>query len=136
MLHEVVCTPCSPTSTERYAMAKKIMVVDDDPLIVRYLENVFNDNGYETCSATDGLKAYDMLVEEKPDLITLDLDMPEESGPRFYRKMSKNEAFKNIPIIVISGIAGRELAIKNAIVALSKPFDPEQLVGIVKNTIG
>jgi len=117
-------------------MAKKVMVVDDDPVIVRYLVNILNDNGYETCSAGSGIKAYEVLKKEKPDLITLDIEMPEEWGPKFYRRVTKSKEFKNIPVIVISGVPSRHLAINKAIVSLSKPFDPEQLVGIIKNTIG
>jgi DNA-binding NtrC family response regulator len=117
-------------------MPKKILVIDDDPIISRYLENIFNDNGYATCSAANGIEAYDVLQKEHPDLITLDLEMPEEAGSRFYRKLTKNKDFKNIPVIVISGVPSRHLAIKNAIESISKPFDPEKLIGIVKNTIG
>ena len=51
-------------------MVKKILVVDDDPVIVKYLTTLFADNGYETCSASDGVKAFEMLKSEKPDLIT------------------------------------------------------------------
>ena len=116
-------------------MAKKIMIIDDDPVIVKYLQTLFEDNGYETCTATDGRQAYDVLQKEKPDLITLDLEMPEEWGPRFYRRMTKDKAFKDIPIIVISGLAGRH-AIKDALAFLNKPFDPDKLLGIVKGAIG
>ncbi len=56
-------------------MAKKIMVVDDDPVIVKYIVALLRDNGYGTCAAADGLEAYEMIKSEKPDLITLDLEM-------------------------------------------------------------
>lgn len=116
-------------------MTKKILVVDDDPIIVKYLVNLFNDNGYDTCTAASGVKGLEVLKKEKPDLITLDLDMPEEWGPRFYRKLTKLEEFKEIPVIVITGLAGRH-AIRKAVAYVSKPFDPEKLIGIVKSTIG
>ena len=77
-----------------------------------------------------------MLKEENPDLITLDLEMPKEWGPKFFRRLSKQEAYKDIPVIVISGLASRHLSIDKAITWLTKPFDPEKLIGIVKNTIG
>ena len=116
-------------------MAKKILVVDDDPVIVKYLTTLFTDNGYETCSASDGVKAFEALKSEKPDLITLDLQMPEEWGSKFYRRLTKDKAFKDIPVIIISGIAGQHAA-KKAVAYLSKPFDPDKLLGIVKSTIG
>lgn len=116
-------------------MAKKILVVDDDPVIVKYLVTLFSDNGYETCTASDGVAALEILKKESPDLITLDLQMPEEWGSRFYRRLTKEKDFKDTPVIIISGIAGQHAA-KNAVAYLSKPFDPDKLLGIVKSTIG
>ena len=114
-------------------MAKKILVIDDDPVIVKYLVTLFSDNGYEAVSATDGAEGFEMLEKEKPDLITLDLQMPDEWGPRFYRKLSKSE-FKDVPVIVVSGLSGQH-AIRKAAAYVSKPFDPDKLLGIVKKTI-
>jgi CheY-like chemotaxis protein len=116
-------------------MAKKILVIDDDPTTVKYLVTLFKNNGYETCSASDGAEGFDILKKEKPDLITLDLQMEEEWGPRFYRRLSKDKEVKDTPVIVISGMAGRH-AIKKAVAYLSKPFDKEKLLGIIKSTIG
>ncbi len=117
-------------------MSKKILIIDDDPAIVKYLERLFSDNGYETISANDGLEADEIVKEAKPDLITLDLDMPKEWGPRFYRKLSKQEGLKDTPVIVVSGLAGREHSIKKAVAYFTKPFDEKKLVETVKNTIG
>lgn len=116
-------------------MAKKILIIDDDPIIVKYLQAVFSDNGYETCSASSGMEGMEVVRTEKPDLITLDIQMPGEWGPRFYRKLRQDKDLKDIPVIVISGIDG-DHAIKNAVAFVSKPFDPEKIIGIVKNTIG
>ncbi len=116
-------------------MAKKIMIVEDDDITIKYLENLFKDNGYETCVAKDGNEALELLKKEKPDLITLDIQMPNEWGPRFYRKMSKDKELKKTPIIVISGIDG-DHAVKDAVAFIRKPFDPDKLLGIVKSTIG
>ncbi|MCA1943709.1 MAG: response regulator [Desulfovibrio sp.] len=117
-------------------MPKKIMVVDDDPAIVEFLTSLFKDHGYETCSASDGSLALEVLEREKPDLITLDLEMPEEWGPRFYRKFTQKPEFKELPVIVISGLSGIHLAIRKAVATVNKPFDPKQVIEIVKNTIG
>ena len=116
-------------------MAKKILIIDDDPIIVKYLQAVFSDNGYETCSASNSSEGLEVVQKEKPDLITLDLQMPNEWGPRFYRKLRKIKGLKDIPVIVVTGIDG-DHAIKDAVAFVKKPFDPEKLVGIVKNTIG
>jgi|UniRef100_A0A7C4MMF1 CheY-like chemotaxis protein len=116
-------------------MPKKIMVIDDDPIIVSYLETLFQDNGYETCTASDGLQAMDVVQRERPDLITLDLEMPNEWGSRFYRKLSKDQELRKIPIIVITGLAGQH-AVKDAVAYIHKPFDRDKLLGIVKQAIG
>lgn len=117
-------------------MAKKIMVVDDDKNIVEYLVTIFKDNGYETCEAYDGDAALEMLDSQKPDLVTLDLEMPKEWGPRFYRKMTQRPEFKDTPVIVISGLSGIHMAIKKAVATINKPFDPDEVIAIVKDSIG
>ena len=117
-------------------MAKKIMIIDDDPNIVSYLTDLFGDNGYDTCSAPDGSEAMDILKMEKPDLITLDLEMPEEWGPRFYRKLMKEKELNKTPVIVISGLTGSQYAIQKAVASITKPFDRAELLKIVKDTIG
>jgi CheY-like chemotaxis protein len=116
-------------------MPKKILIIDDDPIVVKYLQAVFSDNGYETCTANSSTEGLEVVQKEKPDLITLDLQMPDEWGPRFYRKLRKDKALRDIPVIVVSGIDG-DHAIQSAVAFVKKPFDPEKLVGIVKNTIG
>jgi CheY-like chemotaxis protein len=117
-------------------MSKKILIIDDDPIVVRYLETLFQGKGYETIIAGDGIEAYEKVKAEKPDLITLDLQMPEEWGNRFYRRLSKEKAFADIPVIVISGLAGRHLAIRKVVANFEKPFDPEKLMTVVQDTIG
>ena len=116
-------------------MAKTILIIDDDPVVVKYLENLFQDNGYETFQAADGAEGAAMLVKVKPDLITLDLQMPEQWGPRFYRRMAKDKAYKDIPVIVISGLTGSRYSIPKAVAHLSKPFDPDELLELVRKYI-
>ncbi len=108
-------------------MSKKIMIVDDDPAITKYLETLFTDNGYDTCVAIDGKKALDVYKAENPDLITLDLEMPEEWGPRFFRKVSKSKAF-NTPVIVVSGLSSTQYSIPKAAAFFGKPFDAQKLL--------
>jgi CheY-like chemotaxis protein len=117
-------------------MAKKIMVVDDDADIVEYLVSIFTERGYATCSAPDGESAMAVMERERPDLLTLDLEMPEEWGPRFYRKFSQRPEFKDLPVVVISGLAGIHLAIRKAVATVSKPFDPAMVLDVVERAIG
>lgn len=117
-------------------MAKKILIIDDDPVIVQYLQNFLGDHGYETITAAGGIAGAETVKHAKPDMITLDLQMPDEWGPRFYRKLVKNKDYKNIPVLVISGLASIQYAIPKAVGHLNKPFDPNELLRIVRETIG
>jgi len=114
---------------------KKILVIDDDPAIVAYLTSLFSDNGYEVVDAADAKEGLEAARAHKPDLITLDLEMPGEWGPRFYRKMSQDPELKNTPVIVISGLSGSQYSISKAAASVSKPFDREKLLGIVKDLL-
>jgi CheY-like chemotaxis protein len=116
-------------------MGKKILIIDDDPVIVKYLETLFQDNGYTTCTAGSSMEGLEVVKKEKPDLISLDLQMPGDWGPRFYRKLRQDKDLRSTPVIVISGIDG-DHAIKDAVAFVAKPFDPDKLLGIVKQTIG
>jgi len=117
-------------------MAKKIMIVEDDPNVATYLVDLFADNGYDTCSASDGAEAMELVKRENPDLITLDIQLPEEWGPRFYRKLQQHKELKKIPVVVISGLTGSQYAVQKAVASLTKPFDRNELLAIVRDTIG
>jgi len=117
-------------------MPKKIMIVDDDPEIIEFLKTLFTDNGYVVCTAGDGDAALDVLKAEKPDLITLDLEMPNEWGPRFYRKYSQLPEFKETPVIVISGLEGHDQSIRKAAAAIRKPFEPAEVLKQVQKILG
>jgi CheY-like chemotaxis protein len=117
-------------------MSKKILVIDDEPHVVKYLTVFLQDCGYETCSAGDGEAALDVLQKEKPDLVTLDLQMPNETGTRFYRNMMKHKEFKDTPVIVISGLPGRHLAVSKPIAVFEKPIDRVALLATIKEVIG
>jgi DNA-binding response OmpR family regulator len=117
-------------------MPKKILVIDDEPHIVKYLTAFLQDSGYETCSASNGEEGYEILKKEKPDLVTLDLQMPNETGTGFYRNLVKNKEFKGLPVIVISGIPGRHLAVTKPVAVFEKPIDRDALIAAVKKAIG
>ena len=98
--------PKEAVAEEQALQGYKILVVDDEPDILVYYTALLEDNGARVFEAPDGDKALALARSEKPDLITLDLEMPEEWGPRLYRKIVQEDENKNIPVIVISGLAG------------------------------
>jgi CheY-like chemotaxis protein len=85
---------------------KKILVLDDEPSVVTYLEALLQDNGYETVSASDGVEGMEKARSEKPDLITLDISMPEESGVRFYRDLRADPELAGTPVVIVTGVTG------------------------------
>jgi len=117
-------------------MSKKILIIDDEEDVRVYLEALLSKEGYETVTASDGVKALEVLKAEKPDLITLDLQMPNDTGTAFYRKMHRNEEFNKIPIIIVSGIPGRHLAVRQPVAVFDKPIDPDALLEAIKGAIG
>jgi CheY-like chemotaxis protein len=116
-------------------MKKKILVIDDDINVRDYLVSLFTDNGYDVSVAGDVREGLEETRRYRPDLITLDIQMPGEWGPRFYRQLSQDPDLKNIPVIIISGLTGHQYAVVKAVAALSKPFDRNELLKIVKETL-
>jgi CheY-like chemotaxis protein len=84
---------------------RKILVVDDEPDIVTYLVSLFEDNGYIAISARDGDEGMEKVRSEKPDLITLDISMPNKSGVRLYREIKSDPELKAVPIVIVTGVS-------------------------------
>lgn len=87
-------------------LKKKILVVDDEPDVVSYLEMVLHDHGYGTISARNGQEAMALVRTERPDLITLDISMPEASGTRFYKDLKKDPDLAPIPVLIVTAVTG------------------------------
>ena len=86
-------------------MAKRVMIIDDEPDIRRYLMAALEDNGYETCTAEENEPIIDVVRERGPDVIILDIMMPRRSGVSIYLELRTSLAFRHIPIALISGIS-------------------------------
>lgn len=112
-----------------------ILVVDDEQDALDYLTAIFQDNGYDTISARDGKEALELARTKNPDLITLDLSMPEESGVRAYRNCKSDPALKNIPVIIITAVGDSMKGFINKLKTfpepegfMSKPIQQEELL--------
>ena len=129
-------------------MAKKVLVVDDDPDVRLFSVTVLEENGYEPLEAANGEEGLKMIKQEKPELIILDVLMPRQSGIRLYRELKTDRSFKDIPIIILSGIAKKTfLRSQKALtefggkevpepkVYLEKPVEPEILAGEIKKIL-
>ena len=117
-------------------MTKKILVVDDEPDVRRFLTAVLEKRGHETLTAADGVEAFEVAKREQPDLVILDLQMPNQSGTDFYRRLTKDRELSDTPIIVVSGLAGRHLALKEPVAVFDKPIDPDEFGVAVDRALG
>ncbi len=122
---------------------KLVLVVDDDPDAREFLSTVLEDHGYATVSAKDGSEALAMLEEQNPDLVTLDITMPEKSGVAVYRKLREDEQLLTIPVIIITGVSDdfesfissrRQIPPPDGFI--HKPLDPPHLLKVVSGLIG
>jgi CheY-like chemotaxis protein len=86
-------------------MARKILIVEDESDIATYLATVLRANDFSPTVALDAQSALDMVNETHPDLISLDIMMPKESGIAMYIQLKKSQATDNIPVIIVSGVA-------------------------------
>lgn len=122
---------------------KKILIVDDEQDIRAYLSTLFGDQGYETQAAADGEEALKQLEAGPPDLITLDISMPEKSGIRFYRETKSDERWKGIPVIIVTGVSEdfrKFISSRHQVPPpegyLSKPVNREEILELAQKLIG
>jgi len=131
------------------AMPKKILVVDDEPDILTFLGTLLRKNGYDVCEACDGVEGMKKVMEEKPDLVCLDLLMPEKTGLKMYREMRKDDHLKDLPVIMVTGIEAvqpwefkgfKEFIHERTMPApqgyIEKPIDKEQFLKAIKEVLG
>jgi len=114
----------------------RILVVDDEKDVVEYLRELLEDNGYEVTPAYSALEAMKSIARQRPDLILLDLLMPEETGTGLYRKLRHKKEYRDIPVIVISGLAGSYLAVSKSVSVIEKPPDEELVLWEVAKALG
>ena len=93
-------------------MTKKVMIIDDELDIRMYLEAALEDNGYQTCGVGESQSILDAVIDQEPDLIVLDIMMPRRSGVSVYKEFRTSEAFRNIPVVIISGMLVAENSIE------------------------
>lgn len=114
-------------------MAKTIMVVDDEKRLVSLVESYLTQEGYRVVSAYNGREALGVAQKEKPDLIVLDVMMPEMDG---YEFMRKHRADNNTPIILLTARVDDEEKVIGLEVGaddyMTKPFRPRELVARVR----
>ena len=84
---------------------KRILVVEDNKLDMRLLKDILEGSGYETLQAADGLEAIDLAFASLPDLILMDIQLPEISGLEVTRRLRGDERSRRIPIVAVTAFA-------------------------------
>jgi CheY-like chemotaxis protein len=86
--------------------SKIVLVVDDEPDVVSYLEMLLSDLGCRTVSASNGNEGLAVARREHPDLIVLDISMPESSGSRLYKDLRTDPTLRSTPVVVVTAVTG------------------------------
>lgn len=130
-------------------MGRTVLAVDDEAQTRDFVSTVLEENGYTPVLAEDGEEALEIIRQNKPDLIILDIMMPKQSGIKMYRELKSTGSFKDIPIIIYSGLPRRTLLRAQAALTessgesvpdpdayLEKPVTPERLEATIKKILG
>ena len=114
---------------------KKIMIIDDNQTNLKIMDLVLTKAGYKTDTVINPKFAYDVIKEAKPDVLLLDINMPEVNGFQICKMLKKDAELQNIPIIFVSALNQTEyiaggLAL-GAVDYITKPIKPEELIARV-----
>ena len=130
-------------------MAKTVVAVDDEVQVRELVSTILEENGYIALLAENGEEAMDLVRQNRPDLIIMDILMPRQSGIKMYRELKSDETLNNIPVIIYSGIpkrtflrtqAAREESSGQVSVPapeeyIEKPGKPEHLERVIKKLL-
>ena len=113
----------------------KILIVEDEPDVLTYLETLFRDHGYDTIPASDGKEGFELAKTQKPDLITLDITMPGQSGIGTYCQYKNDSDLNNIPVVIITATTDSIKSYHERLKGIPypegfvpKPIKPEELL--------
>lgn len=124
------------TDTQRGDGAGSVLIVDDDPKIVRLLTSILRTDGYEVHSAGSGASAIEKAIECHPDLVLLDIRMPDVDGFNIRERMESIDSLRSVPVIFVSGLTEVDTKVKafrlGASDYISKPFEPEEICARVR----
>jgi len=122
-------------------MAKKILVLEDEKIMLDLLEKKLSVEGYEVETAGDGEEGLEKMRKNNPDIVILDIIMPRKGGFEVMEEMQKDEKLKNIPVIIVSN-SGQPIEIDKAKGLGAKDwlvkteFDPREVIDKVVKQIG
>ncbi len=119
-------------------MAKKILVVDDEPEVLGLIQYGLESAGYEVSTCDNGRQVWELLQKNKPDLLVLDVMLPGEDGYSLQTKISQDESTKNIPVIVLTALEPSKMLFQKfpqVTAFITKPFRSEELLEMVQSAL-
>jgi CheY-like chemotaxis protein len=124
-------------------MSKKILIVDDESDTRVYLNTLLTENGFQTRQAADGEEALRVVRDFAPDLITLDIIMPNQTGVKFYRELCMDKKLCETPVIILSGVtrykelfARDHATMPKPFAFVEKPIEKEEFLKTLANAMG
>jgi CheY-like chemotaxis protein len=118
---------------------KLILIIDDSSTNIVLLETVLNRNGYEVSSARNAMEGISRIKKRIPDLIYLDLIMPDVDGLRFMEILRENSLWQNIPVVIISAVNDLDIKRKSLNMGvtcyITKPVNLDRIVRVTSEII-
>src|SRR3970282_1385114 len=120
---------------------KHILCIEDEPEMIDLVRLILGRRGFEVVGPNGGLEGLALVASEKPDLVLLDLMMPDMDGWEVYQRMKSDEALRGIPVVVVTANAqsiDKVLGLHIAKVDdyITKPFGPQELLESVEKILG
>ena len=120
-------------------MAHRVLIVDDEPHMLRITELSLKKGGFEILIGRNGREALEIAVRERPDLIVMDVVMPELDGLTALRQLKENPDTTAIPVIMLTmrgqALARQEAEKSGAAIYITKPYSPSQLLAEAKRIL-
>lgn len=116
-------------------MGKTVLVTDDQHDAAQLLAYLLRMQGYETIIASDGVEALHRLTSEKPDVVILDLMLPERNGWEFLDAKAKIPEFDRIPVIVYSGFTEIAEPMPGVFAVLKKPAESSEVIKLIEEAL-
>jgi CheY-like chemotaxis protein len=117
---------------------KKILIVDDEPDLLKVTVFRLRQSGYEVISASDGQQGWEKVCNEKPDLVCLDIRMPLMTGDQVCAKIKSEDSLRHIPVLLLTASTQNmqeKIDLCRADGYLSKPFDSQVLLETIRGLI-